>query len=107
MKELQDKLQRKTYALYQKARNVFKDANRRARNDTAGNSDQSVPGKYPDIWKRPKKKDDFNNPGEVPKYDPFDWLDSWMHADGPNEETQSWEAEDGMESEDHGEPATP
>lgn len=100
LKALQDSLQRKSYALLQKAKEVFRAANSQARKDTAGNSDQTVPGMYPDIWKRPKRKDDFSNPGEVPEYDMFDWLDTWMHAEGPQQETAEWEAEEARAAEE-------
>jgi len=101
LKGMQERLQKQSYKVLQQAKDVFRKANSQARTDTAGNSDQSRPGMFPDIWKRPKRRDDFSNTGEIPEYDMFDWLDSWMHADGPQSETQEWEAEEVKASEEY------
>jgi hypothetical protein len=101
LKVMQDRLQKQSYKVLQQAKDVFRKANSQARSDTAGNSDQSRPGMFPDIWKRPKRRDDFSNTGEIPEYDMFDWLDSWMHADGPQAETQEWEAEEAKSAEEY------
>ena len=100
LKVMQDRLQRQSYKVLLKAKDVFRKANSQARSDTAGNSDQSRPGMFPDIWKRPKRRDDFSNPGEIPEYDMYDWLDSWMHADGPMSMQQEWDAEESKSAEE-------
>jgi hypothetical protein len=81
-------LRRLRYRILQKTKNAISDARKKARVQTAGSSDGKTGGRFPDIWKRVRKKDDWANPGETPEFLP-DWIDEWFHSESEGED---WEA---------------
>lgn len=94
---LGDELRKKRYAILQKVKGAMSDARRQARSDTAGSADQKTPGRFPDLWKRPRKKDDAANPGEEPDWTPS-WVDEWFSAEG---EAEEWDADEQRKSEEY------
>lgn len=86
MMRLQDELQRRRYKILQLYKKAFTRARKEGRLYIAGSSDGKVPGRFPGIWKRPRKRDDAAKSGETPP-----WMDDWINAD-PDEDWDEAEA---------------